>query len=190
MSHGKKKRKGPAKSGPDAPELNIMPFIDIFSMLNTFLLVSASFLGLGILEVQVPFLSNSPEVKEEPQRSFSLRVDIDPNEIIIKHQWTAPPVEVTETKFELNDAGIVKFHDEMVAVRKKVPENDKVTLYAGDDVNYEKFIKVLDAIKTMGENEPPLDLPVKRDEDAPKPRGRGSFLFEKVVVGNVLIGPS
>ncbi len=187
MSHGKKKRKRTSSAGSPPPELNVMPFIDIFSMLTTFLLVSASFMGMGILEVQIPFLSNSPEVKEEPQRSFSLKVDIEPANIIVTHQWTAAPVEKTELRFELNDADIAKFHTEMIAIRNKVPENDKVDLRADDAVEYEKFIKVLDSIKTLTETDPPLTVPPSKDpEKAPK-KGRGSYLFEKVVIGSVLL---
>lgn len=52
MSKKKKRKQLESQSA----QLNIMPFIDIFSMLNTFLLISASFVSIGILKVQVPFL--------------------------------------------------------------------------------------------------------------------------------------
>ena len=50
----RKKRK---KAAYNEIVLNIMPFIDVFSMLNTFLLYSAVFLAVGIIEVQIPYLS-------------------------------------------------------------------------------------------------------------------------------------
>ena len=67
MGRRKKKHKGGGEVDTGAPELNIMPFIDIFSMLNTFLLLSVA-LWVRIIEVQIPFLSNSPDVKEKPNR--------------------------------------------------------------------------------------------------------------------------
>jgi biopolymer transport protein ExbD len=186
---GKKKRRSAmagAGGGPESPELNIVPFIDIFSMLNTFLLVSASFIGLGIIEVQIPFLSNSPDTKELPERSFSIRVDVEENGVLVTSQWTAPPVEKTETRYELTPADIDRLHQDMIALRVKVPENDKVTLYAVDKVRYEKLVTVLDAIKSLKENEPPLNLP-NSDPNAAPAKGKGGFVFEKIVIGSVIL---
>ena len=72
MSRKKKKRSIPYKD----VELNIMPFIDIFSMLNTFLLFSAVFLSVGVLEVQIPFLSNQPP-PDDPKDSRLFQVNVD-----------------------------------------------------------------------------------------------------------------
>src|SRR5688572_25354585 len=103
-----------------------MPFIDIFSMLNTFLLVSASFIGLGILEVQIPFLSNSSEVKEPPSRAFNIRVDVADAEIKVTSEWTEQPFEKSVKTFKVDAADLDLFHQEMIALRTKVPDNDKV----------------------------------------------------------------
>ena len=185
MSGHKKRNWGQSKGGgPDAPELNIMPFIDIFSMLNTFLLVSAAFIGLGIIEVQVPFLSNSPEVKELPERSFSVRVDIEEADIKVTSLWSAAPVEKQEKTFKTSDAEIQSFHQEMIALRTKVPENDKVTVYSADTVKYDILVKALDAIKTLKESEPKLVLP--NSEERHK-LGRDLYIYEKVVIGSVIL---
>lgn len=88
MGRKKKKRK---RKEPKAAELNIMPFIDIFSMLNTFLLVSAAFVNIGILEVQVPFLTNAPPDKDKPTRSLDVKVDVDKEKAQLTTAWTQPP---------------------------------------------------------------------------------------------------
>jgi biopolymer transport protein ExbD len=180
----KHKRRSSGGAGPESPELNIMPFIDIFSMLNTFLLVSAAFVGLGILEVQVPFLSNSPEVKEPPARAFNIRVDVADAEIQVTSEWTEQPFEKSVKTFKATDADIDLFHQEMIQLRTKVPDNDKVTLFADDTVKYEILIKAIDAIKSMKEKEPPLDLP---NADELRRTGRDRYLFEKVVIGSVIL---
>jgi biopolymer transport protein ExbD len=180
----KHKRRSSGGAGPDAPELNIMPFIDIFSMLNTFLLVSASFIGLGILEVQIPFLSNSSEIKEPPSRAFNIRVDVADAEIKVTSEWTEQPFEKDVKTFKVDEAEIAKFHQEMIALRVKAPENDKVTIFSDDTVKYEILVKAIDAIKTMKENEPPPALP---NAEELKRTGRDRFLFEKVVIGSVIL---
>lgn len=182
MGSHKKRRKVTGDLGPEAPELNIMPFIDIFSMLNTFLLVSAAFIGLGILEVQVPFLSNSSQVKDDPTRMFSVRVDLSDTEIKLTSLWTAAPEDKQEKVYTYEEAEIDKFHAEMISLRTKVSEQDKVTVYADDTVKYSQLIQVIDNIKTLREKEPPLNLPPIDGREAPK-----NFIYEKVVIGSVIL---
>lgn len=185
-----KKRKIRKPSGESA-ELNIMPFIDIFSMLNTFLLVSASFIGLGILEVQVPFLSNSPDVKEAPDRSFEIRVDIEEDKIILTSQWTSEPIEKSVENYSLEKADIERFHRDMINLRTSQPETDKVTVYADDPVKYESVVAVIDAIKTLNEEDPPLNLPIPQDakEELTRVSSKESerTLYRKVVMGSVIL---
>ncbi len=184
MGTHKRRRGHNDSAGPEAPELNIMPFIDIFSMLNTFLLVSAAFLGLGILEVQIPFLSNSPDVKDEPKRAFSIRIDLEDEKVTVTSLWTAPPEEKEEKSYTYSKDDILSFHQKMIELRTKVPENDKLTVYADDTVKYENVILVIDNVKTMKEKEPPLNLPGQEEKTGP-----GAFLFPKVVMGSVILGP-
>jgi len=181
---GKKHKRRSSSVGPESPELNIMPFIDIFSMLNTFLLVSAAFIGLGILEVQVPFLSNSSEVKEPPSRSFNVRVDVADAEIKVTSEWTEQPFEKSVKTFKVEEAIIGKFNQGWFALRTKVPVNDKVNVFSDDSVKYEILIKAIDAIKTMKEKEPALQLP---NSEELRKQGRDRFLFEKVVIGSVIL---
>ncbi len=182
MGSHKKRRPSSGGVGPEAPELNIMPFIDIFSMLNTFLLVSAAFLGLGILEVQIPFLSNSPDVKDEPKRMYSIRVDLTDSEIKVTSLWTAAPEEKQEKTFKYDAADIENLHKEMMAMRIKVPEQDKLTVYADDTVKYSQLTQVLDAVKTLKDKDAPLNLPPIDGKEVPK-----NFIYEKVVIGSVIL---
>ncbi|MBC7530417.1 MAG: biopolymer transporter ExbD [Oligoflexus sp.] len=182
MSSHKKRRGQNSGAGPETPELNVMPFIDVFSMLNIFLLVSASFLGLGILEVQIPFLSNSPDVKDPPKRSYSIRIDLEDAQVKVTSLWTAAPEEKNEKTFTYEPADIAKFHQEMIDLRVKVPENDKVTVYADNTVKYEQLIKVIDNVKTLKEKEPPLAIPGQEEK-----KGNQNFIFEKVIIGSVIL---
>jgi len=180
-----KKRKY-KKVSSETPELNVMPFIDIFSMLNTFLLVSASFIGLGILEVQIPFFSNSPEVKdEEPSRSMSIKVEIEPEVIFLKTSWSEAPINSTTEKYTLDPEGIEKLHQELIKLRTNVPKTDKVTLFSDDDVKYDEMILVLDAIKTLKETDP--DIPIEDEDSKSGPKVSGRFLYHKVTMGNVIL---
>lgn len=182
MASRKRKYK---KASSDTPELNVMPFIDIFSMLNTFLLVSASFIGLGILEVQVPFVSSAPSPSDDkPTRTLSVKVEVETDQITLKTSWSEAPEDPKSKDYPLNPEGIEKLHQDLIELKTQEPKSDKVTLMTDDDVKYDQMILVLDAIKTLKETDP--DLP--QEADTPNTSSKlGRFLYQKVVLGSVIL---
>ena len=120
-------------------ELNIMPFIDVFSILNIFLLVSASFLSIGVIKVQVPFFTNAPVPPEKAKRSLSINVDIEKTKIELKTSYSQPPINEKIKKFDNNEAGLKDLHTELVSIRNQNPDTDLVTVFSEDDVTYEEI---------------------------------------------------
>ena len=180
MASKKKKRSIKASE----PELNIMPFIDVFSVLTTFLLISAAFLSMGIIEVQIPFFTNAPPSKEKPQRSLTINVEVEKTKIILKTEYTAAPVNKDEKEYELNEDGLDQLHRALVTLRQKEPDSDKVTLFSEDDVVYNDLVKVLDAIKNLKPDDPRIK--VTDDKVANTERELGQ-LYKKVVMGSVIL---
>ena len=183
MARKKKKKSLKVQSA----ELNVMPFIDIFSMLNTFLLVSAAFVGLGVLEVQVPFFTNAPPTKEKPSRSMSIKIDLTKEDITVTTEWSAPPVDKKETKYSFTAADLEKLHKDMISLRTRYPEEDKVTVYSDDNVKYEKFVSVIDQVKTLHEGDPDLPEAAQKVINETKTVSRDRFLYEKIVIGSVVL---
>lgn len=170
------RRKGKGKR--DLPEvrdveLNIMPFIDIFSLLNTFLLFTATFVSIGLLRVQVPFLSNaSPDKK--PARSLDINVELSRDSVVLKTEYSAPPRNRSSSSFTASVDGIEAFHRALLALKHQNPKEDKVTLYSELDVSYEKLVEILDAIK--------IDSTVEQDGTQDN-----NTLYPKVVMGSVML---
>ena len=171
MSRFGKKKVYEATSGV---ELNIMPFIDIFSLLCTFLLFSAVFISIGIHVVQVPFLTNAAPSKEEGQRSLSVKVDASLQSVELSTYWSTPPEDKQTTQFLLTGDGLMQFHEALVKLRDGHPEADKVDLFVDNDLTYEQMIKLLDMIKLRA---------VGKGNDV----GSSLDLFPKVVLGSVLL---
>lgn len=164
------------------PVLNIMPFIDIFSMLNTFLLFSAVFLSIGIIEIQVPFLSNAkPPQDDKPARVIDITVEIERLEVILITKYSRPPINEEEKKYKMDEAGIEELHVKLIELRTANPETDLVTVFTEDDVTYEQLTNVLDAIKSRKEGDPQFtEVDKATGEQIPS-----AFIFPKVVLGSV-----
>lgn len=184
---GRHKRKKKNQHGDDGPiDLNVMPFIDVFSLLTTFLLFSAVFIQIGILEVQVPFLSNSnPPDLSKPQRDLEVKIDLTEDYVEVQTAYSAPPVDEKKDRFDLDEAGLLEMHNKLVELRVANPKVDKLTLYAEDKVKYNVITDVLDQVKFLNENDPKdIEQP---DQDKLMTKQTKMYLFPKVIMGSVML---
>lgn len=178
--HKKNKNHIPKVSG--SFDLNVMPFIDIFSLLCTFLLFSAVFVSMGILEVQVPFLTNASPSKDQnkPKRSIDIKVEVTKETIELNTKWSMEPVDANKETFPRTDEGINDFHLKLVSYKQQDSDADKATLFVDDEIIYDDLIKILDAIKLMHIDDNSKNSK-KMDESSEEQ------LFPKVVMGSVLL---
>ncbi len=180
----KRKRKGSTIEA-GAVELNVMPFIDVFSLLTTFLLFSAVFIQIGVLEVQIPFLSNAkPPDFQKPERILEVKADVSKEFIEISSSWTAAPTDEKKKQFPRNKAGIAEAHRELISIRTTHPDIDKLTMYSEDEITYKELAEVLDAVKFLSPGE---TLPPPKDPSAMKNGESQPSLFPKVIMGSVML---
>lgn len=179
MSARKKKKIMQPSIAPIA-ELNVMPFIDIFSLLCTFLLFSAVFVSIGIIEVQVPFLSNAAPSKEDnstvEKRMIDIKIEIDEEKIVVNTSYTMPPADAQKREFSTNESGLGQFHNLLVKLKEDHPKADKVTLFVDEKVIYNDLVNILDRIKLK-------ELNSKIDSK----KFQSLSLFPKVIIGNVIL---
>ena len=178
-----KRRKRLLADTPDTVDLNVMPFIDIFSLLCTFLLFSAVFVSIGVLEVQIPFLTNAaaPTTNEKPKRSLSIKVDVGKQTMTVATSWSQAPIDKRRKSFETSDSGIQDMHGYLVSLKLEDPDADKVTVFVEDDVKYNFLVRVLDAIKLRSISKKSLEAVASLDESTEE------LLFPKVIMGSVIL---
>lgn len=184
MSRKKKKRSMEYKD----VELNIMPFIDIFSMLNTFLLYTAVFLSVGIMEVQIPFLSNAEPPKDnKDSRVFLVNVDITKELVEIQTSYSKAPEQSQKFPFPNNAEGLKQMHQKLADIRKQNVDTDKATVFSDDEVNWENLSAVLDAVMLRVEGDPQFP-PVKDAKNKEKAENEAKvYLYPKIVMGSVML---
>ena len=177
MSRKKKRRKIQYRD----VELNIMPFIDVFSLLNTFLLMSAVFLALGVIEVQIPFLSTDQTNKDD-DKSCSVKVDQEKAKI----EATADNCRGVDIKkeFKTDKPGLAELHRYMVDIRRNNPTTDKLQYFSEDDVLWKDMAKTLDAIKLRVPGDPPI---APKSDSATDKALAAEFIFPKVVIASVML---
>lgn len=175
-------------SGQDGPiELNVTPMIDMFSMLNSFLLMTAVFSATGAVRVEVPFLSSKPpptqkEMDDKPEKVVTLIVDNDMAKLEIGLSNNSSSVKKEE--FKVDPAGLDALQAKLYAIRSEDPMFDKVTVMTETDTKYEKLIQVLDAMRELKPGRAPIPLPA--DYKLPVGTDRNA-LIPKIVLGNVIL---
>ena len=165
-----------------------MPFIDVFSLLTTFLLFSAVFIQIGIIEVQAPFFSNKPQKDEgKNKRLISVHVTLEQNKIEVETFFDIPPRNAKSEDFALDEAGIQEMHDHLVEIRQENPDTDKLTLFVDDEISYDNVVKVVDAIKILNADDPPIPQSGSSETKSTASHQTNRYLYPKVVMGNVLL---
>lgn len=182
----KKKHREQAASGF---YLNIIPMIDLFTILNAFLLMSSAFNAFGQIKVEIPFLSSAPppteqEAKQKPDVSINVEQLMD--KIIVTVQGTKEPGkddEITIPAKEGKEGQDYKaFHDLLVKLKAKHPKLYKYTLMPDEMVKYADMVKLLDAARKLMPEDPPLELEKKDGTKVP-----AQYLLENVVIGGVIL---
>jgi biopolymer transport protein ExbD len=162
-------------------ELMLVPMIDIFTVLVTFLLMTAVFSRITILQLDLPS-SNSSSVGTPP--AFRL-------EVIVRHEG----FELTNGKTLI--ATIPKAGDEYdfksltqmaVSLKQEYPDANDASVLLEKDVKYDYLIQAMDAIRTA---EVPMSEPASDAAGNPVSPGPSNVpvgtkrmeLFAQIAVG-------
>lgn len=124
-------------------ELNIVPIIDCFTILITFLLSSGAFIAIGNLSVVV---SGGGESAGNKTDAVNLTLFVDET-----MQMRLEVSGVLQKKVSLNPMSgkrdLAGLKQELAQIQEKFPSQKALTLEAKSEVPYEELIHVMEAIK-------------------------------------------
>lgn len=130
-------------------ELNLASIIDCFTVLITYLLVSASFIALGTFDVSVPTLRSSTDSTPEPTISLSIKVSSS-HDLLIKLEGGAASQEsvirVPAADGKLDQQSMLT---RLVDLKNKWPDLDTAVLSASGAVEYSEIVQIIEATKKL-----------------------------------------
>ena len=186
MSSRRRRKKKNTGGGSDAFEINVTPMIDMFSVLNTFLLMTAVFSATGQVQVQIPFFSSAPPPTEkqiEKTKSRTIDIKFTNDEITLTVGWSDSSLKSEEFTLKTDPTGLDELQERIYKARMEDPKLDKATLHVLDDTTYQTTYAVLDSIKVLKKSRQPLVWP----EDYKLPPGEmKETLIPKIVFGDVV----
>lgn len=126
-------------------ELNLVPFIDLMSCLITFLLISAVWTQVSMIQLGASFASPRNEDNKEyivpPNEDLVLRLDVVQAGYVLMVGKQTKPIP----KLDADNYDVATLIIELEKVKKAYPEKPGVKIAISDEIIYDHVVKAMDA---------------------------------------------
>ena len=138
-------RKRVRRAHRDAPELNITAFMNLMVVLVPFLLISAVFSQMTILELNLPKDTNAKQNQDQKKvRNF---------EVIVRKD----SLTVSDTlggvikKFNKRDGqyDFKALSDLLKQIKSKFPDKQNITILLEPDIEYDSLVSTMDTVRVV-----------------------------------------
>ncbi|MDH5517943.1 MAG: biopolymer transporter ExbD [Gammaproteobacteria bacterium] len=127
----------------DDEEMNITAFMNLMVILVPFLLITAVFSKIAILELNIPKGAGGADKNKKPD--LQLQIVLRESQIDIRN-GSSKLIKSFAVKNE--EAKWQKISDLLVQIKNKFPEKQNVTILIEPDVSYQLMVKVMDRART------------------------------------------
>ena len=124
-------------------ELMLVPMIDIFTVLVTFLLMTAVFSRTVILQLNLP--ASQTEFREPPP-GLQIEVMVRKNLLQVADRNTGPLATLPNTAAGYNYDGLT---DYLKRVKAKFPEKTDASILLEPDTTYDTVVQVMDRVRVF-----------------------------------------
>ena len=126
----------------EAEELNITAFMNLMVILVPFLLITAVFSRMTVLELNLPGLDDKPQVNEEVKLSLEL--------VLREHSFDMQDANLGMIKRFERTAGETswgKFSDVLLEIKRRFPDERGITILVEPAVEYKTLIQAMDSVR-------------------------------------------
>lgn len=136
---------------PEEVELNLIPIMNLFTALIPFLLMSAVFYEISIIQITVPTVSQSGDLdapKEMDKVTLNIELLADRFNLSASSDVQIPTYKKTigRTAEFADDLG--KLTLEADTLKSKYPKSTTAIIVPGDDIPYQEIIMTMDAVRS------------------------------------------
>jgi len=139
------RRRWAARRNKEAAELNITTFMNLMVILVPFLLITAVFSRLAIVELDLPLAQS--EATDEPPK-FSLEVIVRQESIEVGDRNRGSMKLLPKVDGEYDYAGLTEY---LKRVKATFPDKLDAALLLEPDVEYDVLVQVIDATRSYPE---------------------------------------
>ncbi|MCW8876462.1 MAG: biopolymer transporter ExbD [Kangiellaceae bacterium] len=128
----------------EAKELNITAFMNLMVILVPFLLITAVFSRLTVLELNLPALDAA--AKQQEKVKLQLQLVVREQEFVIQ-DVNLGVIQRLERE-EVETSNWKKFSDVLVEIKRRFPDENSITLLFEKGISYKTLIQTMDHVRS------------------------------------------
>ena len=144
-----RRRKGGRRQNEDTAELNITAFMNLMVILVPFLLITAVFSRLAIIELNLPGSSNEPVDPQEQVFQLEIIVRKDKIEIGDRNQGLLGIYPLTEE----GEYDYEALSNKLSELKGRYPNKTDASILLESDIEYDTLVQVMDRVRVEEEIE-------------------------------------
>ena len=138
-------------------ELNITAFMNLMVVLTPFLLITAVFSRMAILELNLP-AGQSQAAAETPEFQLEITVRDSGIEVGDRNAGTLSRIEKTGDDYRLDELSAF-----LARIKQQFPDKADATLLLEPDISYQVLVAVMDRVRVAESRDPADNRLVKSD---------------------------
>ena len=163
-------RRGRHRHNVDSAELNITAFMNLMVILVPFLLITAVFSRLAILELNLPGSSSEPVEPQEQVFQLEVIVRADKIEVGDRNQGLLGVYPKTEDGYDYDAVGKKLFE-----LKQRYPEKTDASILLEQDIAYDTVVQIMDTVRVFVD----IELDAENERSL-----RRSDLFPDISIGD------
>jgi len=123
-------------------ELNLVPIIDLMSVLIVFLLITAVWNQISMIQLGTSVYgkkTNDQEIEPPKSLEIALRLDVQQNGYVVVIGNTTTPIPKVEAEYDRE-----RLKEELAKIKERYPEKEDIFLTIDDDLEYEAMVLGMD----------------------------------------------
>ncbi len=124
-------------------ELNITAFMNLMVILVPFLLITAVFSRLTILELNIP--SPDTQAQQDEQPPLQLEVVVRKDALYLQEFNTGP---IKRLPWEDEEVNWQELTDVLVEIKSRFPDVDTIALLVEREIDYQRLVSVMDHVSS------------------------------------------
>ena len=163
-------RRGRRRQNDDTAELNITAFMNLMVILVPFLLITAVFSRLAILELNLPGSSNEPVEPQDQVFQLEVIVRADKIEVGDRNQGLLGIYPNTDDGYDYEAVG-----DKLAELKERYPDKTDASILLEQEIPYDTLVQIMDKVR--------VSVEIEVDEDDARTLVR-TDLFPDISIGD------
>ena len=163
-------RRGRRRQNDDTAELNITAFMNLMVILVPFLLITAVFSRLAILELNLPGSSNEPVEPQDQVFQLEVIVRTDKIEVGDRNQGLLGIYPNTDDGYDYDAVG-----DKLAELKERYPNKTDASILLEQEIPYDTLVQIMDKVR--------VSVEIEVDEDDARTLVR-TDLFPDISIGD------